>query len=208
MKLDRINKKALKSHLKESAKKLGFRIRPHLFIYGANEINARTPTCFRLIFISKGALEKLDKEEQFAILDHEFGHIKRWKEDLFLIFYCLLPLPFIVYSLFDLLFPFLLFRCLILEKVFICTIPFLFLFLMLRFFKLDYLIDLKIKSEFGADRISAELGNAKKLISALKKADKEQSYSRVLNFIFRFYFSNRRIYPSTDERIKKLEKFL
>ena len=207
MKLDRINKKDLKSHLKESAKKLGFRIRPHLFIYGSNEINARTPTCFRLIFISKGALEKLDKEEQFAILDHEFGHIKRWKEDLFLIIYCLLPLPFIVYSLSDLLFPFLLFRGFILERVFMCT-PFLFLFLILRFFKLDYLTSLKIKSEFEADRISAELGNAKALISTLKKADKEQSYSRILNFIFRFYFSNSRIYPSTDERIKKLEKFL
>lgn len=201
MKSGRINKADLKSHLKESAKKLGFRIRPHLFVCGSNEINARTPTCFRIIFISKGALEKLDKEEQFAILDHEFGHIKRWKEDTALLFYLILPLLSIM-SLFIGL------KYMYWGIPLYSSILFLFLFLILRFFKLDYLIDLKIKSEFGADRISAELGNAKTLISALKKADKEQSYSRGLNFIFRFYFSNRRIYPSTDERIKKLEKFL
>ena len=213
MKLDRINKKDLNAHLKESAKKLGFRIwRPFLLILNSTEINAGI--FYFGIFITKGALEKLDKEEQFAILDHEFGHIKRWKEDLFLIFYCLLPLPFIVYSVFDLLLPFLLFRCLILEKVLIYTIPFLFLFLILRFFKLDYMINLKIKSEFEADKISAELGNAKALISTLqkKKADKEQSYSRISDFILRliprFYFSNHLIHPSTDERIKKLKEFL
>ena len=75
---------------------------------------------------------------------------------------------------------------------------------------MDSIISLKIKSEFGADRISAELGNAKALISALqkKKADKEQSYSRILDFILRFYFSNHLIHPPTDERIKKLEGFL
>jgi len=92
------------------------------------------------------------------------------------------------------------------------TIPFL--FLILRVFKLDYMINLKIKSEFEADKISAELGNAKALISALqkKKADREQSYSRILDFILRLYttilFSNHLIYPSTSERIKKLEEFL
>jgi len=212
MKLDRINKKDLNAHLKESAKKLGFRIwRPYLLKLNSTKINAGI--FYFGIFITKGALEKLDKEEQFAILDHEFGHIKRWKEDIFLIIYCLLPLPFIVYSIFDLLLHFLLFRCLILEKVLI-TIPFLFLFLILRFFKLDYMINLKIKSEFEADKISAELGNAKALISVLqkKKADKEQSYSRFLDFILRliprFYFSNHLIHPPIDERIKKLEEFL
>ena len=187
----------LKSHLNESAKKLGFMIRPRLFrlplILSPNEIDART---FYLgIFISKGALEKLDKEGQFAILDHELGHITGWKEDVFLIFYFLLPLIAL--------------GCTYFGKHFLYALPFIFLFAILRSPKLvDYMANLKIKSELGADRITAELGNTKALISVLKKENKEQSYSWVSKFIFKFYFSNCPSYPSLAERIKKLEEFL
>lgn len=202
MKSDRFNKKDLNAHLKESAKKLGFMIwRPYLLILNSTVINAGT--FYFGILITKGALEKLNKEEQFAILDHELGHIKRWKEDIFFLFYVASPfIPFIVCFIWVLLC-----RQVYLKAWLIIAILFLFLFLILRFSKLDSIISLKRISEFGADRISAELGSAKALISALqkKKADNEQSYLRILDCI---YFSNRPIYPSTSERIKKLEEFL
>ncbi len=93
------------------------------------------------------------------------------------------------------------------------TIPFLriiIIFLIIRFFKLDYVINLKIKSELRADRISAELGSSEALISALKKMEKyikELPQSKGLVLLSNVYFAEQPFYPSIDDRIKKLDEF-
>ncbi len=208
-----INKGDLKSHFKESKKKLRIR-HPVLLLKISNEIYACT--FFLGVIISSRVIEKLNKEEQFAIIDHELGHIKRWTADLFLIFYVLSPIPLIGSIIgdiiLDILFKFTNLNVLNSWELFLFLI-----FLILRFFGLDLMVKLKVKSEFEADRISAELGNAKALVSALKKMEenaKKQPPSGIqkhignfINFVITVYLANRPTHPSTEERIKKLEDF-
>ncbi len=197
-----ITKGDLKSHSTESAKRLGFTLWPVILLKTDSiGVIANTIPFLRIILINITALEKLNKNEQFAAIDHEKGHMKKLKEDFFIYFYLISPVPFITYSI---LLPISNF------KSWLATIPLFFIFLIIRFFKLDYVINLKIKSELGADRISAELGNSETLISGLKKAEKyikEISPPKILVLLSNVYFAKRPFYPSIDERIKKLEEF-
>ncbi|MDD5472662.1 MAG: M48 family metalloprotease [Candidatus Methanoperedens sp.] len=138
---------------------------------------------------------------------HELGHIKRWK-DLILIIYFLLPFTLVAPSVFIVLNLLFYFKIRFLGIL----LPLLFTFLLLRFFLLDQMIELKMKSEFEADRISAELGTAKALISALKKTEeyaKKQPISRIQgqigNLIATIYWAKHPSHPSTEERIKNIE---
>ncbi len=190
-----INKGDLKTHSTESAKSLGFTSWPVILLKtDSNGIIANTIPFLRIILINITALEKMNTNEQFASIDHEMGHIKKLKEDWLIYFYLISPMPFIGYSIFLPIVNF---------KFWLATIPLFFIFLIIRFFKLDYVIGLKRKSEFEADRISAELGNTKSLISTLKKIGKN---IRTENKFYWIYFSNRPFYPSIEERIKKLEE--
>jgi len=99
MKINVIRNGELKLHLNESAKKLGYRLfHPALIMITSNIINSYTN--YFGVCITTTAIEKLEKREQFAILDHELGHIKWWKKDLFFVFYVVSPVPFIVYLVF------------------------------------------------------------------------------------------------------------
>ena len=181
MTINLIRSGELKSHFNESKKKLKLRFLPlFLFSTSSNEINART--LYLAVCISTATIKILNKDEQFAILDHELGHVKCWKSDLILLLY-------------------------LASTVFI--VP----FLILRFFRLDYIVNIKRNAEFAADKISVELGNSQGLISLMtkKENDDHKKSSNILNiienFVFRFYFSNRSCYPSTSERIKKINEY-
>lgn len=202
-----IKKGDIKTHFNESKKKLKIWHPVLLLRIASDEINANT--IFFGVIIHSIVIEKLNKDEQFAIIDHELGHIKRWG-DWFLLIYFVAPVVFIAYSIDIVMFNFPL-------KQWLGTLLLFVIFLILRFFKPDYVPDLKMKSEFEADRISAELGNAKALISALNKMEehaKKQPLSGIqkhignfINFIITVYLANRPTHPSTKERIKKLEDF-
>ena len=181
MTINLIRSGELKSHLIESKKKLKLRFLP-LFFFSitSNAINAGM---FYLgIYMNTATIEILNKDEQFAVLDHELGHIICWKNDLILLLYLASPVVFI-------------------------------LFLILRIFMLDYIVNIKINAEFAADKTSAELGNSHGLISSLTKIENydHKKSSKIMliieNFIFWFYFSNRSFYPSTSERIKKINEY-
>lgn len=181
MMINLIRSGELKSHFIESKKKLKLRFLPiFLFSTSSNEINARTS--YFAVFVSKATIKMLNKDEQFAILDHELGHVKCWKSDLILFLY-------------------------LISTVFI--VP----FLILRFFRLDYIVNIKKNAEFAADKISVELGNSQGLISLMTKKENDnhkKSSKFVLiieNFICRFYFSDRDFYPSISERIKRINEY-
>ena len=195
-----IRSEELKSHFIESKKKLKLRFLP-LFFFSitSNAINAGM---FYLgIYMNTATIEILNKDEQFAVLDHELGHIRYLKNDLIFLLYLALPLLFI---------PSFLFR-----QYIMClyTLPFFILFLILRIFMLDYIVNMKINTEFAADKTSAELGNSHGLISSFTKIENHdhKKSSKIMliieNFIFWFYFSNRSFYPSTSERIKKIKEY-
>ncbi|MCZ7357588.1 MAG: M48 family metalloprotease [Candidatus Methanoperedens sp.] len=203
MTISLINKGDLKSHFNKSKKKLGIRHPVLLLKIASDEMNAGA--FFFGVIIYSIVLEKLNKDEQFAFLDHELGHIKRWK-DLFLIIYFLMPLTLLVLGVFIVLNLLFYFKIRFLE----IWLPLLFTFLVLRFSLLNHMINLKIKSEYGADKISVGLGNAKALISALKKVKecaKNQPFSRFQELINVIYFANRPTHPSIEERIIRLEEF-
>lgn len=197
-----IRRGELKSHLNESARKLRCRLPIFLLSVTSNLINAGT---FYLgVCISTAAIERLEIKEQFAIIDHELGHIKKWKNDLIILFYFISPIPFIALPIA------LIFWTRAIFIMWLCSAPFFGLFLCLRFFKLGGIIKIKINSEFMADKTSAELGNAEALISALIKIEKynvEQSVSWIAEHLYSFYFSDKNFYPPTNERIEKLEEF-
>lgn len=190
----------LKSHLIESKKKLKLRFLP--FFFFSKTSNAINAGMFYLgIYMNTATIEILNKDEQFAVLDHELGHIKCWKSDLTLLLYLASPIFFIAY--------------LLSRNYIICLyiLPFFILFLILRIFMLDYIVNMKLNAEFAADKISAELGNSHGLISSLTKIenyDHKKSSKIVLiiiKFIYWFYFSNRSFYPSISERIKKVREY-
>ena len=195
-----IRSEELKSHFIESKKKLKLRFLP-LFFFSitSNAINAGM---FYLgIYMNTATIEILNKDEQFAVLDHELGHIRYLKNDLIFLLYLALPLLFI---------PSFLFR-----QYMMClyTLPFFILFLILRIFMLDYIVNIKINAEFAADKTSAELGNSHGLISSLTKIDNydHKKFSKIvltiIKFIYWFYFSNRSFYPSIRERIEKINEY-
>ena len=181
MTINLIRSGELKSHFIESKKKLKLRFLPlFLFNIASNEINART--LYLAVCISTATIKLLNKDEQFAVLDHELGHVKCWKNDLILLLYLASP-------------------------------AFIIPFLILRFFMLDYIVNIKKNAEFAADKISVELGNSQGLISLMTKKENDnhkKSSKFVLiieNFICRFYFSDRDFYPSISERIKRINEY-
>ena len=200
MMINLIRNGELKSHLIESKKKLKFRLLPIFFFsITSNAINAGM---FYLgIYMNTATIQTLNKNEQFAVLDHELGHIKWLKSDLILLFYLISPIFFIVYLL-----------C---RDYVMClyTLPFFILFLIIRIFMLDHVVNMKLNAEFAADKTSAELGNSHGLISSLTKIENydHKKSSKIMciieKFIFWFYFSNRSFYPSTSERIKKINEY-
>lgn len=210
MTINLINRGDLKSHFNESKRKLRLRHPILLLKMISDEMNA-----FQFLFgviIPSIVLEKFTKEEQFAIIDHELGHIKRWR-DMFLVFYFVAPLVFLAYILvvifnMGIYFPHLIW----IAWPWISTLSFV-IFLILRFLFLNYILHQKKESEFRADRISGELGNAKALISVLKKMeeyDRKQPSPRIEKhvgtLIATIYLAKRFTHPSTEERIRKLEE--
>ena len=200
MTINLIRSGELKSHLIESKKKLKLRLLP-LFLFSMTSNAITAGTFYFGVYVSTSLIEKLNKDEQFAVLDHELGHIRWLKNDLILLLYFTAPILFIDYLLF--------------RNYTMClyTLPFFILFLILRIFMLDYIVNIKINAEFAADKTSAELGNSHGLISSLTKIEKydHKKSSKIMliieNFIFWFYFSNRSFYPSTSERIKKINEY-
>lgn len=187
----------LKLHLTDSAKKLGFTIMPILINTDSNGIIANTPSFVRIILVNTSAIEKMEKKEQFAILDHELGHIKWWKKLLIFLLYFISPFTVILLPI---------------PKMWPYAIPFLILFVIFRFSKLGYIVNIKYNAELMADKTSAELGNSEAMISILRRTEnynQEQTFPRIKNFIYWFnwfYFSNRSSHPSISERIKNLEE--
>lgn len=200
MKINVIRSGELKSHLSESKKKLKLRLLP-LFLFSITSNAITAGTFYFGVYVSTSAIKKLNKDEQFAVLDHELGHIRWLKSDLVLLFYFTSPVFFINYLLF--------------RDYMMClyTLPFFILFLILRFFMLEHIVNRKLNSEFIADKTSAELGNSHVLISALTKIENcnQKNSSKIvliiIKFIYWFYFSNRSFYPSTSERIKKINEY-
>ena len=171
----------LKSHLNESKKKLKLKLLP-VFFFSVNSNVINAGMFYLGLYMNTATIKMLNKDEQFAVLDHELGHIICWKNDLILLLYLASP-------------------------------PFIIPFLILRFFMLDYIVNMKINSEFAADKTSTYLGNSHGLISSLTKIENynHKKSSKIMliieNFIFWFYFSNRSFYPSTSERIKKIKEY-
>ena len=201
MKINLIRSEELRSHLIESKKKLKLRFLPIFFFsITSNAINAAT--FYFGVYITTATIQMLNKDEQFAVLDHELGHIRCWKNDFILLFYLISPIFFINYLLF--------------REYVMClyTFPFFILFLILRIFMLEHVVNMKLNAEFAADKTSAELGNSHGLISALTKIenyDHKKSSKIVLmifKLIFWIYFSNRFFYPSTSERINKINEYM
>lgn len=209
MTISLINKGDLISHINESKRKLGLRHPILLFKIASDEIDAGA--FFFGIRINTAVLEKLDINEQFAVIDHELGHIVRWKDGLFILFYISFPIPIVINGLYLILLSILFHRLPQVDWFYTrFSIILFFIFLILRFLKLGHLIKLKINSEFKADETSAKLKNATALVSALKKMEsiKGQTSPKIKIHINRFYFANRPTHPSTDERIKKLEEYI
>ena len=200
MTINLIRSGELKSHFIESKKKLKLRLLP-LFLFSMTSNAITAGTFYFGVYVSTSLIEKLNKDEQFAVLDHELGHIRWLKNDLILLLYFTAPILFIDYLLF--------------RNYTMClyTLPFFILFLILRIFMLDYIVNIKINAEFAADKTSAELGNSHGLISSLTKIDNydHKKFSKIvltiIKFIYWFYFSNRSFYPSIRERIEKINEY-
>lgn len=196
---------SLEKHISESSGILGLSSIPHLVVEEQDIPNARTN--LSKILITTSALEIFTEEEQYAIIDHELGHISNKYKDW--AFYSYLMLPFISFMM-------LLWIGLSVLPVLSTTLLLfsLVLFVLLRFPLNQRIIELKRRSEFEADIISAKLGNKYALISALLKLkpllnnDKgsRDSYHSIVQLIFRFYFSKMNFYPSIEERIGKLKE--
>ena len=203
---DRNRLLSLEEHISESSGILGLRSIPHIVVEKRGPPNARTN--LSKILITTSALDIFTEEEQFAIIDHELGHISNKYKDW--IFYAYLMLPFIAFMM-------LMWIGLSVLPV-LSTMVLLFsllLFVILRFPLNQRIIKLKRRSEFEADRISAKLGNKGALISALLKLKPllnenegaRGSYHSIVQLIFRFYFSKNNVYPSIEERIERLEVY-
>lgn len=199
MKINVIRSGELKSHLSESKNKLKLKILPIILMMNHSKIPAGT---FYLgIYVSTETIEKLNINEQFAVLDHELGHIVSWKNDLIFLLYIISPVLFTV-----------IFLCFLYTRYIMCLytlLPFIILFLILRFCMLNKIVSISHDSEFMADKISAELGNSDALISALIKIEKSHSsnVSKIVDIVRWFYISNHPLHPLTSERIKKVRKY-
>lgn len=201
---DRNKLLSLEKHISESSRTLGLSSIPRIVVEEQSVPNARTN--LSKILITTSALEIFTEEEQYAIIDHELGHISNKYKDW--IFYAYLMLPFIAFMM--LLWIGLSVLPVLSAMVLLFS---LMLFAILRFPLNQRIIELKRRSEFEADNISAKLGNKDALVSALVKLkpllneDKgsRESYHSIVHLIFRIYFSRMNFYPSIEERIGKLK---
>lgn len=198
--------KDLKLHLSESKKKLKLRLLP-LFFFSVTSNAIAAGTFYFGVCVTTTAIQKLNENEQFAVLDHELGHIVSWKNELIYFLYIIsLPILFIV-----------LFVCFLYTRSIMCLyilLPFITLFLIFRICFLKKIVGYSHDSEFMADKISAELGNSDALISALIKIEKHyqekphlNSISKIFDIVRWFYISNHPPHPLTSERIKKVKEY-
>ena len=208
MKQDKINIEYLQSHTNKSALILGMHP-PSIKVKHSDKLDAHAYGLFKKIIITTTVLNVLNTNEQFAILDHELGHLKRWKRESIILFYLALPvatpvLTFIIVITKSLsVFPF---------PWYYAMLPFLF-FLTIIILKFDYIWNIKREMEFEADSTSVKLKNTKALIYALKKINEfDERHKKpwgylILNFYIDACFLWKPHNPSIDERIKKLEDF-
>jgi Zn-dependent protease with chaperone function len=204
--MDDYDTQHLNDHISNSSKRLGLKVVPKLSIENKSYPNARTN--FYRICITRSILELLTKEEQYAVIDHELGHIKNKFLDAPLLIYILLPfLPFIMYAL-NLTFHSALFSPIEMVLSFL-------LFGLFRFPFNQEIIDAKKKSEFAADKVSAKLGNKHTLQSALLKVGSQLEMNKMpkdryyyFTFtVFKLYFSKLDPYPTIEDRVEKLESY-
>lgn len=202
MKQDEINIEYLRSHTNKLALILGMHP-PSIKVKHSDKFDAHVCGLFKKIIITTTLLNVLNTNEQFAILEHESGHLKRWKKEAIVPFYLALPIITLAFVMMESLsiFP---------APWYYAMLPFSF-FLTIIILKFDYIWNIKRKMEFEADSTSAKLKNTKALICALKKMEEFDEMHKkpwvytIINFYIDACFLWKSHNPSIDERIKKLE---